>query len=337
MKLICWCQELFSNIHKIRSRTLGVLVEALIRGNHLGVCSLGRNIVSNTSIKHNIKRVHRFISNENVKVYNFLEIFLSYFTRISNTMILVVDWTKIRERPVLCCGLVSKGRVIPVYWKIAKTDRDYDQNRIEDILFHDLRDLIPKRIKTIIIADRGFHRSSLLRLLDSLGFKYVIRQPCTPYIKSDDYTGRLKDLVLTRGIAIDIPFCRIKKKWESLCRIVALHDFNQKEAWFLSTNIFDLTSKQVIKLYNYRFRIEETFRDIRGVRGGWHLKQIGVKDSERLSRLLLISAIAYYFIMLSGIITVEQNRQRNLASCNRKKKVFKSFSDRKNYYFKIIP
>ena len=72
-------------------------------------------------------------------------------------------------------------------------------------------------------------------------------------------------------------------------------DFKTKEPWFILTNLGSL--EEAITSYQKRFGIEELFRDLKS--GGYNLEgtNLGV---ERLSKLLIITAIAHTSAILQG-------------------------------------
>lgn len=335
MKTITWCYRLFKSIHKTRLKTLGILIDALIQGSQLGVCALGRSIRSGTTIKHKIKQIDRFLSNENVKVEEFLSLFFPVVCGSRKRVTIAVDCTNVKERVVFCAAVVEQGRCLPVYWRIVEDTALYCHNTEEERFFEGLSDLIPDDYEVIILADRGFHRSPLTEKLKSLGFYYVIRQPCVPLVYSEKYKGRLRDLPLRMGKVVDLGKCILTRVRRYTTRVVALRDFKQKQTWYVSTNLYDLDPSKIVKLYSIRFRIEETFRDVKGVRGGWHLKRIGIKSVKRLSRLLLIAVVTYFFLSLMGIAAERQGIHKGLVQCTSKRRVISLFQVGKLTFYNL--
>ena len=320
-KTVKWCQTIFSKVNKARTKALGYFVDGLLKGGKISVCNLGRSMRTRTTIKHNTKRIHRFIKNEKVVTSHFVTpLFETICNHTKQRIIVAVDWTYASKLPILFAEVISDGRAMPFHWKVAHSNQGYSQNIIEDQFFRELKK-ITKGYDVIILADRGFFRSPLAELLGTLGFNFIIRQPKTVCIYSDCYSGRLGKLEILGNLIRDIRYCRLTRKLGYFGRLVAVWDKKQKEAWYLATNLQELNAKTIVKMYGYRFRIEENFRDIKGVRWGWHLKQIGVMDSKRVSLLILIAAVAYLFIMLVGIWAERNGKTKHLVPSTRKRRI----------------
>ena len=59
-------KDVTPNMHKVRRKSLSAMVESLVSGADLQVTSLGRNIDSDTSEKHQIKRSIRLCANSHL-------------------------------------------------------------------------------------------------------------------------------------------------------------------------------------------------------------------------------------------------------------------------------
>lgn len=63
--------------------------------------------------------------------------------------------------------------------------------------------------------------------------------------------------------------------------------------------------------------IEEYFRDVKNKRNGFALRLIQIQDSQRLSRFLLILALAYLLLVTVGLYASERFRPGRWCSNNR--------------------
>jgi hypothetical protein len=89
----------------------------------------------------------------------------------------IVDITWVNGEKYLVAAIPFLFRSIPIAFR-RFTDEEIrggtSQNLIENAFFTWLRDTLTG-YKVVIIADRGFRRASLLKLLRELGLHYVIR------------------------------------------------------------------------------------------------------------------------------------------------------------------
>lgn len=78
-----------------------------------------------------------------------------------------------------------------------------------------------------------------------------------------------------------------------------------------------LRAKTISAVFGRRMTIEEYFRDTKSKRNGFALRLIQIKDSQRLSRFLLILAFAYILLVTVGLYASKRFRPRQWCSNNR--------------------
>jgi hypothetical protein len=98
----------------------------------------------------------------------------------------------------------------------------------------------------------------------------------------------------------------------------------ESEPWFLMTNVQKLPAKKLSKVFGRRRSIEEHFREAdrqdglrQSKRNGFALRLTLIKDSERLSRFLLILALAYIFLEAVVLYAAKKFHPRQWCSNNR--------------------
>ena len=77
-------------------------------------------------------------------------------------------------------------------------------------------------------------------------------------------------------------------------------------------------AKQLSVVFGRRMTLVEYFRDAKSKRNGFGLRLTLIKDSERLSRLLLILALAYILLTTIGLYCHEHWRSGRWCSNNRR-------------------
>jgi hypothetical protein len=100
----------------------------------------------------------------------------------------------------------------------------------------------------------------------------------------------------------------------------------ESKPWFLMTNVEKLPARKLSKVFGKQMSIEEYFRDTnrqdglrQSKRNGFALRLTLIKDSERLSRFLLILALAYILLVTIGLYATKRFRPRQWCSNNRVK------------------
>ena len=128
--------RIFQGLHAKNRQTLAVLMAALLVTGRAGVASLGRGIQSRTAFKHSIKRVDRFLGNDNVVVCDWCKALFATVLGPRKSVKIAIDWTKIGPWPVLVASVVIRRRGIPIYWatcdfrKLQRSQNAFENRRI---------------------------------------------------------------------------------------------------------------------------------------------------------------------------------------------------------------
>ncbi len=118
-------------------------------------------------------------------------------------LVVAFDWTEVRNFHTLALVGVIKGRGVPLLWaSYPEWELSKSQNNLEEGLLRLFREMVPREVKVIILADRGFGRTELGRLCQELGFRYIIRITLEVWIKTANYQGKLLDYPVKKGISI---------------------------------------------------------------------------------------------------------------------------------------
>jgi hypothetical protein len=301
-RIVPFVADVYQGMHAKRLRTLSLLMLALVTVGKVGVAALGRSLASRAAPKHCIKQVDRFLSNTGIAVHEWCKLLLASVVGERREVRIAIDWTKVGKWPVLVASVVVQRRGIPIYWATC----DYrtlarSQNAFEESFLAVLKDMMPEDLSVTLLFDRGFRRVSLVKALKRLRFHFVVRCCDDIYVNGKDYKGQLADLPLPRGVTRDLGMVEATVAHPEEVRIVALFDHGHKEAWYLFTDL-DLHASDIVKAYGRRFTIEEVFRDGKSTRYGWSLREFQVKDrTDRLDRMILVLASAYFLVTLIGL------------------------------------
>lgn len=92
-----------------------------------------------------------------------------------------------------------------------------------------------------------------------------------------------------------------------------------KERWVLVTDLNN-PPRQIIAYYGRRMQIEETFRDTKSVRWGFHFRHVRLSPSGRYERLMMVLGLANLFLMAVGA-QAERRRlhRRRMANTSRRR------------------
>jgi hypothetical protein len=235
-------------------------------------------------------------------------------------LLVALDWVDIKGFQTLVASVVLKGRSIPICWA-STTNHVYDghrsRNAFEESLLLVLRDMIPEKIKVIILADRGFGRTALATFCQRQGFGYVIRIQPKVSVRLRGFHGKLLDYPVYKGIAKVLKNVSYRSDGAVTQNVVVHWRRNlpakRDECWFLMTDQQG-SAHQLCRLYGQRMTVEQLFRDDKNKRNGWSLRDTRITKPDRIDRLLLILAIAY--LLLCGVGLIAKARFKPSAWCS---------------------
>lgn len=315
---VCACY-----LRRSQAKTLAALVASAMRCQRVSLANLGRNLLGTT--KHQIKRAWRFCANERVETADAMRgILARLLKKRKKKLLIALDWVDIKGFQTLVASAVLKGRSTPIAWA-STTNHVYDghrsRNAFEESLLLVLREMIPRSVKVVILADRGFGRTALASFCQQQGFGYLIRIQPSVTVRLHGFYGKLLDYPVKKGIAKVLKRVSYRSDGAVTQSVVVRwkKDLPKKrdECWFLMTDQPG-TAHQLCKLYGRRMTIEQLFRDDKSKRNGWSLRDTKITKADRLDRLLLVLAIAYLLLCGIGLLAKQQFRPSAWCSTNRK-------------------
>jgi hypothetical protein len=292
---------------------LANLVAATMGVQRVSLANIGRRMLG--SAKHQIKRCWRFCANDRVEPADAIRgIIVRLLKKRSKPLVVALDWVDIRGFQTLVASAVLKGRSTPICWA-STSGHVYEghksRNAFEESLLLVLRSMVPRSIKVIILADRGFGRCALAAFCRRQNFSYLIRIQPKVRVKFKGFEGKLLDYPVHKGIAKVLRDVAYRSDGAVRQNVVVHWRRNlppkRDECWFLMTDLSG-TASQLCALYGRRMTIEQLFRDHKSKRNGWSLRDTQLTTPARLDRLLLILAIAYLLLCGIGLIARSTHR-----------------------------
>jgi DDE family transposase len=321
--ILRWVSRHVKSLRKSQVTTLSYLTVGLIRGGRAGVAGIGRHLPGAAFVKHKIKRVDRFLGNGQVDLAAVSQALLGWATRQGGRLVLLLDWTDLPGgKKMLSAAVPTRGRALPLHCRVVdeRVLAAKSQNRIEEAFLSELMRLAPAGVKVVLVADRGFGRTELMRKLKRAGVSFVIR------VKGDavfrDRSGRrrrVEEVSLLSGDTQYFPSVRYRDEEPEEVNLVLTRGWRMKEPWFLATDLED-RPREIIEMYGRRMQIEECFRDAKSVRWGFKLRHVRLGSCLRWERLMMVVALAYLFLMGVGAQAEKQGKHRGqMANTSRKR------------------
>jgi len=311
-------------LRRSQAKTLSVLVAAAMRCPRMSLANLGRQMRGSAWAKHRIKRAWRFIANDRIEPTLAMRGVIHRLVRNRRKPLLVsFDWTDIRGLQTLMASAVVQGRSIPLCWASCHKHTwqgHRSRNGFEQSLLLTLRAMIPPQLPVILLADRGFGRTELGRFCQRYHFSYIFRIQPKVWIHVGQVRCRLDQYPIHKGMCQMLKAVLYRQhdpiqqnvvvRWK---RHLPKH---RDECWYLMTDL-NLPARRVSDLYARRMSIEQLFRDGKNKRNGWSLRDTGLRQPDRLDRLILILALAYLLLVGLGLIGQRRYRPGHWSSNNR--------------------
>lgn len=314
-KIVCWFEENFQSIRASRRKTLANIVAGAMKMTGSGVLALGRAMPGETFIKHRIKRVDRFLGNDQLEMKTLFGGLFNALRGTNKSPVVLVDWTDRRAYKQLVFALSKNGRALPFLWvTIQKAELEASTQGLEIqaetqalALF---AKLCPPSVRPILIADRGFGNARWLSEIQKWGWLFVQRLAKNHYVEMAERIGVLRELGIRRGQRPrDWGWGTLGEQKTGWMRLVTVYDRQAKAPWYLVTNIEDARAKAIVSLYAKRMWIEGMFRDLKNRQYGLGLDLVNLSDAARTTRHFAIVAIAY--ILLAAIGSIAERKQHD--------------------------
>lgn len=283
------------------------------------LAEIARHLETTVKFAHNLKRVFRFASNprlsarpdpaaEHQPLTAQLKVARRKIHHLRRRLRLqphqpleiILDWTSVGPFQLLSALVGVEGRAVPVLqWSVRKWELKRSQNAFEYEMLRALRRIIPRSQPTVIIADRGFGRTELFRVLDELGFLYCIRVTGNAWVRFAGYEGALKDYAVSVGQTFKLSRVAYHKRqrYELKLAVNCARIEGKASTWLLATNM-NATARQLVAIYRRRFWCEEDFRDLKQA---FKLEKVRVTSAEHLDVLLMALAIVIYLLAVLGV------------------------------------
>ena len=156
-----------------------------------------------------------------------------------------------------------------------------------------------------LVFDRGFGNESIVEHLSAEGATFYIRVKAGRYVELDGQRIEIQKLE-TKDSTIQLYGLTLRV-------IRSRRDGKNDEPWYILTNDNSTSRTKIVRIYYYRFEIEETFKDIKHI---FELKRT------RLNKPLSLKLLLWFVSLgIALLYKVTRPSRQQLAASNPKKQV----------------
>jgi hypothetical protein len=315
-----WVETVFrGRAHHKQVMSLVMVTVGVAHAAVLGVAAVGTAIARafGKVPKHGIKQFDRFLSNAKHELVHIWEALVPIMVGPRPRIEVAMDWTCFDEDDhwTLSLSLVTRGRrTIPLVWQtIKKSEVNGNQKFFERLLLLALYAVIPRKVKVVVVADRGFgdvRQYDFIRA--EIGWDFVIRYRKDIHVRYHGQMTPSSALVPTRRQVRIIRRTVLTKRKAGPYTVVLCQATGMKAPWCLATSLVETSPREVVRIYGHRFQCEETFRDLKDRRYGYGLRFTRVKSSSRRDRCILAFVLAYVVQTVLGVLSERLGLDRQL-------------------------
>lgn len=249
------------------------------------------------------RRISRFLNNRAIRVRDWYEGIardtLQQVVAQGLEVRLLTDGSKVGfGHQLLMVALAYRRRALPIAWTWVKGARGHSSTLKQQALLQYVSGLIPANAQVTLMGDSEFGAVPLLKQLENWKWGYVLRQKGSTRIKFSDqnHWWRLGSLAKRHDSPQWLPDTRLTRKHGHTVNIIIYWQAGQDEPWLLATNLASL--REGLRAYKRRMWIEEMFGDFK--KHGFDLESSHLRHFLRLSRLTLIIAFLYFWLVAFG-------------------------------------
>ena len=257
------------------------------------------------------RRIRRWLGNPRLNVHRLYKpiIQAALATWEEPCLYLSLDTTQFWDEYCLIrLAVVHRGRALPLAWRVLEhASATVAFSEYQEMLLHAAR-YLPKGVKVILLADRGFIHTDAMSAVRQLGWHYRIRLKASTWLwRSSKGWIQPNAFHLAQGEVRCLHNVKLhKQQWYGPVHVIFGRNNLNGELWVVVSD--EPTTLQTFREYGLRFDIEELFKDEQS--SGWNLQKSEIRSVCDLSRLCFILALATLYVTAQGVSVVELGKRR---------------------------
>jgi hypothetical protein len=338
--ILTWLETHVQSMRQSRRKTLAEVVCAALQMKGVGVLALGRAMSGMVGAKHCIKRVWRFLRNDQVETDALGAALFSFLRPATGPTIVLADWTDMNPFQQLVFSLPRDGRALPFLCVTIRKSEHQGENEgamiaAERRALAMLQTMCPAQVIPVIVSDRGFGNVRWLSDIANRGWRFVQRLSHIHQVAVEQHIGTLKELGIRRGWKPkDWGWGTMDEQQWGPIRVITTFDREADEAWYLVTNLDTEVPAQVVRIYKRRMWTEAMFRDLKNRNWGLGMDHVRLSQPQRHDRHFYILALAYVFLCAFGAAAETLDIARLMKANTREERVM-SLARIGNYFLQI--
>ena len=295
--LVASLEAFCPNMYKNPREKLAIMASCLIETRSCNLMELAARLPIETErTESRYMWIERFLSTHTVKPDEVMKPLasqaLSLAAQGGKTIVLCVDQTDLANTHGIAMLSVRIGeRGLPLFWHTEPTAGNIPTNAYLPLL-EKAYACIPEGVEVILMADRFFNAAALIKACRAYGWGWRLRIKQGRRLLQEDGEITGKEL-LNFDPCCPKPFMLGNAETYIGC----LHESGHPEPWIIAMD--QVPNKARVLDYGLRWGIEAMFSDCKT--RGFNLEETHILRSDRLSKLILVVAVALHWAVAVGI------------------------------------
>lgn len=288
--------------------TLAGMTSGIVAAGTTHLAKIAQKAPDRTKTESRAKRFTRFLKNERTTFETFYLPFArtvaASLSEAGSPLLVVFDGSPVgRGCACMMASIVYQGRALPLAWAVKRGKKGHFSSKDHLGLLGRVREVVSEQAQVIFLGDGEFDSVALQRALEEAGWHYVCRTSSSTRL-SDGFTEcRIGELAPRAGERyVSVPGASVTQAGYGPVHVICWHEPSHESPVLLVTNM--ALAEEAMHFYSYRFRIETLFSDQKS--RGFHVHKSHISDPERLSRLLIATALGYLWMVYLGVVAIEK-------------------------------
>jgi hypothetical protein len=166
--------------------------------------------------------------------------------------------------------------------------------------------LLPRGVRVVLLADRGFADTDLMMHARKLGWHFRIRIKSNFLVYYQGQWRSVNEIPLQPGSAVFLNDVYITGHKYGPVHLALGYSPDSKERWYVASD--EPGSVETFVEYGFRFDIEENFLDDKS--NGFQLEDSKIRSAGELERLCMVIAVATLYLVSQGVEVVRKDKRR---------------------------
>jgi len=293
--------------------TLAWMVVGLIRSEKISPTAWIPHVESKAQYAQSSqRRFHRWLCNERIEVYTLYGPLIQQALTEwgDHTLYLALDTSRLFDDYCLIrISVVFRGRAIPIVWKVIEHKSSTVAYDVYNELLDNTVKLLPKGVRAILLADRGFADTDLMKRASELGWHFRIRIKSNFLVYYQGQWRSVNEIMLQQNFSGNVMLLNdvyITGHEYGPVHLALGYSPDGKERWYVASD--EPVSIETFREYGLRFDIEENFLDDKS--NGFQLEDSKIRSAGELDRLCMVIAVATLYLVSQGVEVASKGKRR---------------------------